>query len=84
MLIIGRARQELVLEPPPPRAAHRELRGRELAALFIYKAPSVYQTRAGHGLRDLAPAVVRPRGDVERARFRAGLESTHDCSGLAR
>ena len=27
----------------------------------------MYQTRAGHGLRDLAPPVVRPRGDVERA-----------------
>ena len=35
MLIIGRARQELVLEPPPPRAAHRELRGRELALLDL-------------------------------------------------
>ena len=42
VLIVGRARQELVLEAPPARAAHRELRGCELAALVIYKAPSVY------------------------------------------
>ena len=60
VLIVGRARYKLVLEAPPSRAAHRELRGRELAALFIYKAPSMYQTRAGHGLHYLAPRSYGP------------------------
>ena len=76
---------KLVFEPPPSRAAHRELRRRELAALFIDKAPSVYETRAGHCLHDLAAPVVGPRGDVERACFRVCLERTHNArSGLPR